>query len=346
MRAMALARRVAKHSKAAIIAHRTYTTWRTRRAVWRGVGQQPGELLSEQQAVRRSVDRARLVFRDYLTYAGLSERGLQGKRVLELGPGEDFGVALLFLAFGAERVMTIDKFHVEGDRDRCRQVCLLLREHLNPQERTRFDAAVGVHRGVEVNPSVLARVSGIGIEQAVTSLGGARFDLILSRAVLQEVDDPDVAFTVMDTALAPGGLFAHKVDLRDYGMFTDYGMHPLTFLTVPDRWYRWMTQGVGMPNRRLVDYYTEKMAELGYSAKLFVTHVLGSGRELIPHRDHLQYGREYGDEALALVRQVRPRLLGRYRYLSDEQLLTTGVFLVGRKAGSDATTGFAPDASG
>ena len=58
--------------------------------------------------------------------------------------------------------------------------------------------------------------------------------------------------------LRPGGYLLHKIDLRDYGMFTKYGYHPLEFLTVPDFVYRQMVESAGQPNRYLVDYYRRK----------------------------------------------------------------------------------------
>jgi hypothetical protein len=50
------------------------------------------------------------VFGDYLTYGGLGAADLAGARVLELGPGDNFGVALRFIAAGAKRVVALDKF--------------------------------------------------------------------------------------------------------------------------------------------------------------------------------------------------------------------------------------------
>ena len=60
-------------------------------------------------------------------------------------------------------------------------------------------------------------------------------DVIISRAVLEHVFDLDTAFGAMHRLLKPGGRMAHKVDLRDHGLFTDGGQNALEFLTVSDR---------------------------------------------------------------------------------------------------------------
>src|ERR1035441_4786828 len=49
------------------------------------------------------------VFQEYLEYGGLSIDGLRGKSILEIGPGDNLGVALTFLAAGAHRVVCLDK---------------------------------------------------------------------------------------------------------------------------------------------------------------------------------------------------------------------------------------------
>jgi len=45
----------------------------------------------------------------------------------------------------------------------------------------------------------------------------------------------------MDALLAPGGWMMHKIDLSDQGMFSRNGQHPLTYLTIPDQVYGWMS---------------------------------------------------------------------------------------------------------
>jgi hypothetical protein len=144
--------------------------------------------------------------------------------------------------------------------------------------------------------------------------------------VLEHLYDLDAAFSAMDSLLRPGGLMLHKVDFRDHGMFTDGGMHPLTFLTVPERLYRAMSRHSGRPNRRLADWYRAKLDELGYEWRVLVTLPVG-GDELVPYRESF----ERGPRSLELVDEIRPRLQSRFRELSDVDLATAGIFLVARK---------------
>jgi len=53
--------------------------------------------------------------------------------------------------------------------------------------------------------------------------------------------------------------------------------------------------------------------------------------EVIPHKQNLQVGVDYPADTAALVKEIRPQILPRYRDLSEEDLITAGIFLVARK---------------
>jgi len=121
------------------------------------------------------------------------------------------------------------------------------------------------------------------------------------------------------------------IDLRDYGMFSKHGFHPLEFLTVPDSVYRYMVESVGQPNRKLVDYYRDRMASLGYSSSIYTTWILGQSSPPRKFRTDLRRGEDYSDDSLALVRAIRPRLLPRYQKLADEDLIVQSIILAAEK---------------
>ena len=122
----------------------------------------------------------------------------------------------------------------------------------------------------------------------------------------------------------------HKIDLSDYGIFTDGGMHPLTFLTIPDSVYRRMASDSGIPNRKLIGYYRKKMSELGYDARFFITTIVGHG-PVIPHKALVELNGDYVRLALPVINEIRPKLCREYRDLPDDELMVRGVFLIARK---------------
>lgn len=271
----------------------------------------------------------RTTFNQYVQYAQLTPDTLARASVLEVGPGNTIGIPLLFVGAGAERAAAIDKFVPLQDTPFHRRLYTQLREGLDEPARARFDAALGIGDRLELKPPRLEYVTGRGIEDA--PFPPQSFDLVVSNAVLMEVYDADGTFRELDRVLKPGGRMAHVIDLRDYSLFPKRGFHPLEFLTIPDGIYRNMAESIGQPNRRLVDYYRAKMASLGYDSTIFITWVTGSPRRLPVFKTSLQRGVDYGEPELAMVRDIRPRLLERYRSLSDEDLLTGGILLVARK---------------
>lgn len=239
-------------------------------------------------------------------------------------------MALKFLATGAACVVCVDKFYSSRDPQREREIYLALRERLNDQERRRFDEAV--NNGIKFDDTKLRVINGLDLEQAAARLTGegVKFDIIISRAVIEEIFEPKKVFNAADRVLAPGGLALHKIDLSDYGIFADGGMHPLTFLTIPDWVYRRMATDSGIPNRKLIGYYKREMKELGYAARFLVTGIVGRG-PVVPHKEQIDLDTDYTKDTLALIESVRPRLCSQFRNLESEELLINGIFLVAQK---------------
>lgn len=275
------------------------------------------------------------VFGDYLRYSSLRAGDLAGARVLEVGPGDNPGVALRFLAAGAERVVCVDRFLLWRDPSQQREILRAVVARLAPEERARLEGVVTPDGELVAGSRRLEMIEGVLIERADSRFPPASFDLIVSRAVLEHVLDVDRSLAVMDRLLAPGGTMLHKVDFRDHGMFTDAGMHPLTFLTVRERVWRWTGRNGDGLNRRRRDAYRAALIRLGYSHRILVTHVAGVAGELVPPRETLERGRDLPADALSSAAELRPLLAPEFRELDDEDLLIDGIFFEARKPARD-----------
>ena len=245
-------------------------------------------------------------FENYTQYARLSPERLNGARVLEIGPGNNVGVALRFVAEGASRVVALDRFVRFQDTPFHRRLYLALRDQLDADKRRRVNEAIRLDGPLGLERIAAAPRRQKTIEETDALFPPHSFDLIVSNAVIEEIYDTDAAFRAMDRLLEPGGQMMHAIDLRDYGMFTKHGFHPLEFLTVPDAIYRYMSESVGQPNRRLVDYYRTTMASLGYSSTIHITWIVGAPQRMAASRTTLRKGVDYSDERLALIREIRP----------------------------------------
>jgi len=320
-----LVKKLARRSRTAIIIYKVFDNRRLKKRVASGDIETTHGSTHLNQSVAGSLDYIEKQFANYVNYAGLTS--LNAKRILELGPGDNLGVALKFLAVGAAKVVCLDRFYSKRNAAHERQIYQALRESLGADERSRFDDALNLAGEVQFNPDKLQSVYGASLEEFAAKLADEKFDLIISCAVLEEIYDPDPVFAAMDKLLAAGGNLVHVIDLGDYGMFRNQGMHPLTFLTISERVYKRMASDSGLPNRKRLGYYVDKMKELGYESKFFVTSVLPEGR-LEPAAEYAP-GRFKRDSNL--VADIRPKLANDFRMLDDEELLIDGVLLVARK---------------
>ena len=266
-------------------------------------------------SVDESLDYIERVYADYLAYGALV--GFSG-RVAEIGPGDNFGVALRMLESGAAEVHTIDRFR--PIRNAARQLKIyraLARRH----ELGGLLTDVGVE-GLEI-PGVVAH-DGAPAE-SFFGWSGLRFDYIVSRAVLEHLYDPLTALDDMAAALAPGGTLIHRIDFRDHGMFS--GHHPLTFLTIPDGLYRAMTRGSGRPNRVMWPVWRNWLDRSGLTGSLRITRLVGVEGEMTPVMwdDIDSRARQ---TALALVHAIRPQLAPSLAKFADQDLAVSGCVLV------------------
>jgi SAM-dependent methyltransferase len=325
----------ARQSKSAIIAYKILQNWRMRKRFSSGQIETEHGSSHSRKSLAESIAYIEEQFRDYLTYGELTPKQLQGKKILELGFGDNVGVALKFIAAGAEKVVCVDKFYSKRDSNREREIYTSLRDKLSEEEKRRFDTAVEMDEGIKFNSAKLQVLNGLDLEEAAVQLRkeGEAFDIVLSRAVIEEIYEPQRMFAAADQLLAPGGLMLHKIDLSDYGIFSDGGMHPLTFLTIPNPVYRLMATDSGIPNRKLIGYYREQMNALLYKATFLVTGIVGHG-PVVPHRDFAELnenGFSAAGAAIAKINEIRPRLCPEYREMSNEELMVQGIFVRARK---------------
>lgn len=187
--------------------------------------------------------------------------------IVEYGPGDVPGVALAFTAAGARRVICVDRFALIRPSGFNQTVLDRLGEQVGDEEaRARYERArqnlrtLGAGQQAERDADVAYRVDRNGYSGL-----DAEADLIISRAVLEHVNDLEGTFRDMHRALRPGGIAMHKVDLRSHGLHRET---PLDFLTWP-RWAWWcMHSNKGTPNRWRLDRYRDLADAYGFELLL------------------------------------------------------------------------------
>lgn len=294
------------------------------------------------------------IFDSFLKYSAVSN-DLLGKRVLEIGHGENVGLALKFLTLGAGKVVCIDKFHAPRDTEKEYAIYQGLRSTLTQEEKVRFDECIDLKNNeFHLNANKIECLYGLGIEDALEKFSPESFDLVYSNAVLEHIDDIDTAMAVMPQLLATGGSMIHSIDFKDHGMFTSAKLHPLTFLSISNKIYRNMTS-IGYPNRKTIQFYREKMAVFAGDFELLVSQVFhepdlssNSGKyhpsnlvkdekksigyaTLITYKEDMQANIDYSVEMLENFKEYREKLALDFRGISAEDLMVACILLIAEK---------------
>jgi len=278
------------------------------------------------------VTRMRSVYQQYLRYSGTSRADVAGKRILELGPGFTISIPLLFAADGASYVAGVDKFVPFQAAPYYARYYARLRETLDDAQKANYDRAIRLDN-LSLNQQVAGLIYGKDLPEIVNGLGPESYDLIVSNAVMEEIYDPTPVLQAQGQLLRPGGVMVHMIDLRDYGMFSKRGFHPLEFLTVPDWVYRRMVEGSGQQSRRMLRDYAAAAARMGYASEIYVSQILGRPHPMAEPKREIRKGVDYTDADLKLISDIRPRLQPQFQKLPDTELLASSIIFVAHKPG-------------
>ena len=178
---------------------------------------------SEQQAVDFAIHSANLL----IGWLPGRETYLRGKTVLEVGPGQDFGMPLILMGLGA-RTILVDRYLCNWDPAFHSAYYRQLRE-----------AVVGCFPGIDTSPLdavIKAEVHVVdGMTLLWTGLEGVHeipegaVDVSYSNAVFEHLEGVYAAVQQLARITRPGGLGFHQIDFRDHRDFD----RPLEYLTIP-----------------------------------------------------------------------------------------------------------------
>jgi SAM-dependent methyltransferase len=182
---------------------------------------------------------------------------IEGKRILELGPGNSYINAYNFLRNGAKEVILIDKFPRYADSERQKSYIRNEIDYFKSKHRVKkFDY-------VDETTCCLN-------ENCITFIGGdlcecaldRKVDFIYSIAVLHHIKGLDRYIRRMSELLNPGGMMYHVIDLKD--KFHFFG-NPFLFYKYSDfTWDRLLTdEAVTYTNRVRYGEYLDMFAASG-----------------------------------------------------------------------------------
>lgn len=240
---------------------------------------------AEGDSPREIADYFTRCFKDYFDILQVKPDGiaayLADKDLLEYGPGDVPGVALLMIAHGAGSVVCVDRFPLLALSSKNVEVMEILLEGMTGGVRQRaaqcFVEEGKPASGFSSRIRYLVRASGLlGLHNAV--------DMVISRAVLEHVDNLPATFCDMHAALREGGVAIHDVDLKSHGL---HRKNPLDFLTWPPFLWSCMYAHKGVPNRWRADRYRQAIDESGLQMVMMQPTLFAGSQDIAEVRPHL-----------------------------------------------------------
>ncbi len=257
------------------------------------------------------------VFFDYKRIAGVSK--FYG-RAAELGPGDNDGVALLFLAHGCTEVDLADRFF--SNRNSIQQ------DRITSELKIKYPA-INLHKAYR--EEALKRHYGPKSSGEEFFKRNNKYDFIFSRSVLEHVDDPSIVLNLMFEALNKGGTLIHKVDLRDHGMFTPYS-DSTKFLEIHEKLYKMMVSNVGYPNRFLFHRYKEVLSTLNYAKCEFYIAGLHGTQEDLSFGYHAEdISNDVWEDSLMYINNRKSKFSFELKSVNAKYLCVSSFFFVVQK---------------
>jgi hypothetical protein len=247
------------------------------------------------------------------------EYGLKAtpEAVAELGPGGSVGTGYAALLTGARRYYALDAvLRASNERNQLVWTALqkLFRGHEPIPDQTEFPrlkpilASYAFPHAVLTKPRLDAGLSNpapnfvqfICPWEQVDALPPSSVDWIISQAVLEHVNDLDLAYRAMATWLRPDGVMSHQIDFKSHQTADAWDGH--------------------------------------WTYRDFTWHMIRGRRPYLINREplstHLRLLCEYGFEVIHVQRVQtestlrRPDLASRFRRLNDEDLTTSGAYIL------------------
>ncbi len=153
--------------------------------------------------------------------------GINGKEVLEIGPGINFGTALILLWNGAKKVTVIDKYLSEFTVGYHDKLYRDLRIKYFETNSLKFGSDINKLESYEF---LLTEGRLSTIESGLENIDGLAFDITLSCAVLEHLENPYNSVKNLFSLTKSNGFGSHQIDFRDHRNFDK----PLEYLLLDE----------------------------------------------------------------------------------------------------------------
>ena len=203
--------------------------------------------------------------------------GVEGRTVLEIGPGDFLTSGLALLAGGASSYTSLDRFVGDPSSSEGKRWYLAIQQNWSrffPQLKWPdwLDA-----EGFPENYPERIHLIREGVEDFIPT---EKFDVVCSFQVAEHVRSIDSFASFNASSLSSTGVAVHRVDFGPHGLLMQSD-NPFAFLIVPNWLWRLMVSSRGLPNRYRVNELEEAFERVGLTGEVTRSDVLNVTDEMM-----------------------------------------------------------------
>ncbi len=176
------------------------------------------------------------------------------RNALEIGPGDNFSLALCMVYEGVNEVYLLDKFQKVYDQ----------KSNLNLYKQ------IGNNQGKTFIEDDLKKLKNVSSKKGLDIFikqNKMKFDLIYSVSVLEHIWPLDEYLEYLRLLMTSKGKMVHIVNFTDHKMYSpDHDIH--FFRRIPEFLYNPTMKLMGRPNRVLPSQYLNKLSKLGFKTDM------------------------------------------------------------------------------
>lgn len=203
----------------------------------------------DHEDVKRAINYDFRVIKRWLDYLEVYEKGaasIEGKSILELGPGADLGIGLTFLAAGAKQYNALDVHNLVEGTPQFFYDELFTQLQKDPNHKVEVDT---LRKQLDYtlkgeNDRLNYRCS---TKFDLTIFEGQQIDLVVSNSAFQQFDNPEETIRQISELTPTGAKFVALIDLKTHPRWIKQ-RDPLNIYRYPDPLYN-MLKFRGSQNR-------------------------------------------------------------------------------------------------
>jgi 2-polyprenyl-3-methyl-5-hydroxy-6-metoxy-1,4-benzoquinol methylase len=181
----------------------------------------------------------------------------QVNSALEIGPGDNLGLALSLILDGISQIDVYDKYQSVENIKQNNDIYEMLYKKIGKELVSLKNAKIRISRLQTYKDKDLF----------LPNLNGKKFDLIYSVSVLEHLWPAKEIVKELSKALNKNGMHIHVINFTDHGMFSPEH-NTFFFRTIPEWIYNPIMRPVGRPNRILPSEFLDLYRELGFMVEI------------------------------------------------------------------------------